>query len=841
MPEFTLESAVKFLVDPKSVQQVNNTVRGIKSMIGKALGAIGIGFSLKALNDAVEQVRSVNLALESAVGQFGDMDEIQKKILETSKDVVGNYEDIAKNVGDLVKNNKTLFDLDNATRFTEIMTKLTKLSGGSNSDAAGLVSSMASAMKNGKFDGGSLESLFAKAPQAIKILTDYYGVSERKLRTMAQAGILKAKDIQKAFMDAGESVDKAFSEMGPRISDVMSSARSQLKYFIEETDEMFGITREIAKFLQSGFQTVMSWLQKARSGVVFLNQKLGGMQNTLKLLAIIAASFAVAMNFDKIVQGVKSLTGVFSGLGLKGMAIVAIIALILLGIEDFIGFMQGKDSLLGRIFDKAGINADEVRETITEAWKKVKELFSSGAVWLKQWWNQNGSSIVGRIKEITEEVGKFIGKFSGSAWTIISKTATAVKRFFDGFKESPALDTLKELINTLGDLFDTIVEVSSNVVEKVGDAIGKFLDHFVTFELGEAFGRFVSSFSRLVTAIGKVSKTVIQDIGEAIGIILDKANIEGEGTALSKLVENLLTLGSMSLESIAKGLERAGDAISGFAQKIAEGWVENVDPYFEPIIEDISDLIEKFTELSDEINEKIAPLQEVLDKVFGEAFQTAIEQLMIILGGFTQLLSGVVSTLISDLEFLIDLLRGDFPAALEDAKKGWDGLFDIGGGLKKMFVDSMAPGVEKTKEWVSESGLVQGIKDFLTPGNKEADSEKDSIVGGWIKSLFRSKGNAEQSEADKQGFMDWIKSNAGDLFGSVGEGLSAITGVTIVHTDTASSISDRSNTNKSVVQNVNIENTFNGDTAGQKKSHEAMSRAAKDVTAEMGRALQFAR
>jgi hypothetical protein len=47
--------------------------------------------------------------------------------------------------------------------------------------------------------------------------------------------------------------------------------------------------------------------------------------------------------------------------------------------------------------------------------------------------------------------------------------------------------------------------------------------------------------------------------------------------------------------------------------------------------------------------------------------------------------------------------------------------------------------------------------------------------------------------------------------------------------------------NISIVQNVDISNQFNGDRAGQKKSAEAMDRAADDATDILSRALAYAR
>ena len=46
---------------------------------------------------------------------------------------------------------------------------------------------------------------------------------------------------------------------------------------------------------------------------------------------------------------------------------------------------------------------------------------------------------------------------------------------------------------------------------------------------------------------------------------------------------------------------------------------------------------------------------------------------------------------------------------------------------------------------------------------------------------------------------------------------------------------------RSVVQNVNIQNTFNGDKAIQQKAATAMDKSSRDVTSELARGLAYAR
>lgn len=557
-----LMAKIGFTVDEASVQKVNQTVNSIKGMVGKALGMIGVGFTLKGLNAAVEQFRSINLSLESALGNIGNMDEVQNKILRTSKDVVGNYEDIAKNVGDLVKKNRTLFDIDNAVRFTDVMTKLTKLSGGSNGDASSLVSGMASAMKNGKVDSGTIETLFAKAPEAIKILTEYYGVSEQKLRTMAQAGILKAKDIQKAFLDTGQAIDQRFSALSPKLSDVLSSSGSQLKQFVSETDKLLGVVGTIAGFLQKAFQFVMRGLQKIRSGLVFLTEKLGGTANMLKLLGIMAT----ALNFSKIVDGIKGLTGAFTTLGAKGMAVVGIIALILLAIEDFVGFMQGKNSLIGRVFEKMGLDQDEMRDKIVGTWGEIKDFFQNTLQKISGWFSENGPTILKTVSGIVREVSKLIRRISStikSWWDengagLMQKVGTLFTTIKDDL--IAAGEAISEWWDQHGDqVFELVTGAFTglmNAVDGTVDILSDLWDILVKLIQGDYEG----ALSGLKDLFGDIGETVKNTLAPIFDTELGQQFIEWG----KNLIHNLITGLTQQIAAARQVLEGASNTIRAF-------------------------------------------------------------------------------------------------------------------------------------------------------------------------------------------------------------------------------------------------------------------------------------
>lgn len=555
---FTLDTAMRFFADEESIATVNRTISQLKSYAKTALGAIGVGISLRELNRMSEEFRSLKNSMNAVFGSSEDLEEVQEKIKETARDVRGEYDKIAENVTTLVKNNRRIFDFDTANRFTDVMYKLTKLSGGNNSEASAAVQSLSAAMRNGKIDRGAIDQLINNVPQAIKVLTSYYGVSQERLRSMAQAGLIRSAQIKEAFLQAGEEIDEAFKDVQMNITDVLASFRSEFMVFIGETDEMLGITKTLAKYLQQGLDLLMKGLEKARSGLNWLADKLGGMENVLKLLAILAASFFIAFHFKDIISGLQNVLGLFTKLGIKGMAVVAVIALIALMIDDLVHFMRGDRSLLGEILDAKGVDTNAVRDKINETIKSIKDgivgagrvirgVFSAigrvfGGVFkgIKEWWDENGEETMNGLRE-------FFKKFKED----ILDAVQAIKDWWDengdAIVESVTeftkdlLDLAAVIAQIFGDLWNILVDLLRGDDEQLEadlksllDHLGEFLKGLLDMIFGEGFtedaikwgenliDNFVQGIRNAWERVQNFFKSVSNDIKRAFGIEVDE-------------------------------------------------------------------------------------------------------------------------------------------------------------------------------------------------------------------------------------------------------------------------------------------------------------------------------
>ena len=140
------------------------------------------------------------------------------------------------------------------------------------------------------------------------------------------------------------------------------------------------------------------------------------------------------------------------------------------------------------------------------------------------------------------------------------------------------------------------------------------------------------------------------------------------------------------------------------------------------------------------------------------------------------------------------------------------------------FMGGLAAGIEKAApKAISAAEAVAGklanSLNIEVPDNSSA-----------VETLTNKLGNAVKDFAPKAALT--LKSLTGDI---------SLIAQSAVASPSTAQTSVGGSTSKVITQNVNINNQFNGDRAGQQKSSEAMDKATNDSTEELARALQYAR
>lgn len=388
--------AFGFEVDKNSEKQAENSIKGVKNLASKLLGAIGIGFSIAGLSSLAEAAADAE-ALKSQFSQvFGDIEDEATAKIESIADntgvavnrMKGSFVQIsafAKTTGMETSDALALADrsmvavADSAAFYDRSLEDVTNslqsfLKGNFEQDAS-LGLSCTEVTRNAAANelyGKSFKDLAEDQKQLtlLKMVEDAnaasgaLGQAARESDTWTnQLGNLK-QNLQDLKAVAGSTFLKPAVMVLKMLSNLTRAATTKLQELTGEGgsltnafDRMHAIVKKLKPSVDRMMQTLSNGAAKSIGFIKGVVDKLGGIENVLKVLAIAAAAFMAVMGVAKLMSLWKTIGGlagvmsklakVFSVANLKILAIVAVIVILALIIEDFVNFMLGNDSVIG--------------------------------------------------------------------------------------------------------------------------------------------------------------------------------------------------------------------------------------------------------------------------------------------------------------------------------------------------------------------------------------------------------------------------------------------------------------------------------------------------------------
>ena len=770
---------VGFKVREGDVKKVNDSIKSIKSTATKLLGAIGIGFSLTKINALVEEFGAANKQIKSSVGEMENMDAVQGQVLQKANAARLAYTDMAGYVSNLAKAGSDIFPVDDAIQFTSTVAKLMKTNGRNDSAISSMMEGFNKSFQKGIVDTETLNKMLEQAPETANVLAQSLGVAKSQLLDMASNGTMTVQQLKDAFMDASGEIDAAFQNSNMSISDGLKNIRNNWGLWLTQMNSTLGVTNAIARAMVKFSDTAMRVMNRVRNAVIWLGDKLGGTDKVLKLIAISAGALFIAFNFGKIVKGVQA---VFTGLrnvNKQALLMAAAFIIVALLVEDFINFMQGNNSLLGSLLEKAGVDVDKFRANIIKIWGNIKTILT--AVWqgIKNVAIPIFQTIWGVIKTVFEAIGKIIDKIAPQFANLADQLANG------------NIDTDKWV--------------------KVGEAIAKIIAVIVGVV---AAVKTVIAVVRTVTSVVKGVSAVISFVSSPVGLVI---------------------LAIMALIAVGILLYKNWDKIKAFAIRIWTAIKDffvniftSIGNFFTSIWEGISTFFSSvWNGIKETVSGAVSAVWETISTVFSTIWEfisgVATNIWTAITTAFTNVLSGITGTIGN----IKDSIVTGFTAAIDWIKALPAQAVQWGKDIINSIVDGIKSAVSKVGEAVS--GVASKIKGFL--GFSEPDEGPLSDFHTYMPDMIdlMTKG------------ISAGKAKVRDALGALTGDLSIMAQANVASPTTARTAMGSNSVSKSVVQNVNINNKFEGDRAGQQKSAAAMDKAAGDSTGEMARALAYAR
>ena len=713
-----------YKVDQASEQKVEGSIKSLKSMASKVLGAVGITLSVAGIKSAIDGCVEVASSIEEMQNKsdvvFGDMrNEVDKWAQEYSDAIGRNKNDIKTYLADQ-QNLLVGFGMTRqaGAEMAEQMTSLAlDLASFGNMDETASVNAMTKAVMGeseaAKTLGAVLnDSTRAQAMATLGLKGTYDKLDQlTKMQVNYQAILQQSPD---AIGDCQRSLDSYESTKKRYIAKLKEIKTIVGQFFLPTYQKILSIGAK-------GLTMIRDWLQKLTD----LTDKLGGSQRVLSVLAAAFTAMLVAMNLKKIGAAINGFTKLARAIGLghgKALAFFAVFLLLALVIEDFISFMRGDKSLLGTMLERAGVDCEKLRQNIVGVWTKIKQAI--GYI---------GEGIRNVVVPIFEGIRTAAVVAFEEIQKAVAKVAPGIAQFFK--------------------------ELSSGKVDKK-----KWTD------IGESIGRIAVGVVAVIAAVKSIS-AIFGVITTVISVV--------------KAVISVIKLAFVVVKSIITVIKVVGAVISVLASA------------FGPVILAIAAAI-------------------AIGVLLWKNWDKIREAAGNLLEGIKATIGNVRDAIVTGIQAAIDWITS-LPA--EALKWGSD------------IIDGIVSGIQSAVGRVGEAvkGVADKIKSFL--GFSEPEDGPLSDFHTYMPDMI---------DLMASGITSGKKKVKDALEGMTGE-MSVIAKANVVSKATGRGATGRTTGGRTVTQNVNINNQFNGDRAGQQKSSEAMDKAAGDATGEMARALAFAK
>lgn len=709
-----------YKVDKSTESNVESSVKSLKEMATKMLGGVAVVVAVKKAAQFVQDCVSIASEVEEMENKFNVVfDSLGNQVDQWAQDyadAIGRNKNTIK--GYLADQQNLLVGFgmtrEAGAELSKQMTTLAlDLASFANMDEDTAVNAMTKAVMG--------QSEAAKTLGAV--LND--DTRAQAMLTLGLSGTYESLD-QLTKMQV--NYQAILSQSPDAIGDCERSLGSYESTTRQFQAKLLEVKQLIGQFFMPTFQKVLSYgtrgltmLRNIIQKISDFAAKVGGAEKIIKVLGIaLGATFALT-NVSKIksmVEQVGNLAKKFGSAHSKAMLVFGIILLLVLLLQDFIAFMKGDNSLIGSLFEKAGIDADKARQTILNAWETVK------AFLLSAW-----DAIRGAAETIFGAL---------SAWW--AENGEEVKASFE--KIWGAIKTLCE----------TLWKALSSIAQTIFGALKAFWDQWG--------GTIVSVFETIWNTL----ISLIQPFLNAIAAIID-------------FLANVFT----------GNWEGAWQAVKDFAAAIWEGLVNIITGAWEVITTIWSAVVEFFS------------------GIFQNVWDAIVEKV-----------TGIKDSIVNGFNEAIDWIKSLPEQALQ-----W------GADIIQGIIDGITGMVGKIGEAVS--GVASKIKSFL--GFSEPEDGPLSDFHTYMPDMMNLM--AQGITTGKEKVKAALEVVTGDM--------SVIAKSNVVSPGTAKTASTGGVSSRTVTQNVEINNQFNGDRAGQEKSSKAMDKASDDATSEMARALAFAR
>jgi len=433
----------------KATERVKDRAEQAAAAFRNIVTAVASLATVKAIitiGDEMQSVRTRIGQLPQTIGDAGEaFDEVAKRASASGVKIEA-YSSLYTKVGNAAKDYiKTQEDL---LGITDTISQALVVGGANATEASSVMTQFSQALASGVLQGDEFRSMAEAAPQYLDKLAETMKIPREQLKKMASDGKLTAKAVIEATRQMSSYFGEKFKEMPMTVGRAMTVVSNRFSVMIDRMNRESLFITKLANFILAAFD-------KIEAGVYDLVKAFGGFENMMRFVGI---AIGVAL-------GAKALAilSAFRAASLLAMLpfikIIAIVTLVALALEDLYVWIQGGDSLTGKLigpWEEWRPYVMGAIEMVGDAVKWLGRLIGGIAAILVGAFTFDWNLIVEGFKGIGGQLWDTVVEWAGYFWQSFTAVTSAIGTF---------------IVDTFMSVFNTVATFVTSIFENIGKMI----------------------------------------------------------------------------------------------------------------------------------------------------------------------------------------------------------------------------------------------------------------------------------------------------------------------------------------------------------------------------------
>lgn len=433
----------------KATERVKDRAEQAAAAFRNIVTAVASLATVKAIiniGDEMQSIRTRIGQLPQTIGEAGDaFDEVAKRASASGVKIEA-YSSLYTKVGNAAKDYiKTQEDL---LGITDTISQALVVGGASTQEASAVMTQFSQALASGVLQGDEFRSMAEAAPQYLDKLAETMKIPREQLKKMASDGKLTAKAVIEATRQMSSYFGDKFKEMPMTVGRAMTVVSNRFAVMIDRMNRESLFITKLANFILAAFD-------KIEAGVYDLVKAFGGFENMMRFVGI---AIGVAL-------GAKALAilSAFRAASLLAMLpfikIIAIITAVALVLEDLYVWIQGGDSLTGKLigpWEEWRPYVMGAIEMVADAVKWLGRLIGGIAAILVGVFTFDWNLIVEGFKGIGGQLWDTVVEWAGYFWQSFTAVTSAIGTF---------------IVDAFMSVFNTVAAFVTSIFENIGKMI----------------------------------------------------------------------------------------------------------------------------------------------------------------------------------------------------------------------------------------------------------------------------------------------------------------------------------------------------------------------------------